>query len=160
MTIIIELQNSSITDALVSTLMNCFVDSLKCLPFKIILWLVHKIYLRIKHVPNILQFLLWFISKNFQCWMVLLFFAGWLALVFDEEFHIAQVSAIYRLLLKTYLLERESTWHENNKFFFMKAMTIKILYTSFWRVKFVDIWNYKSVVNKLFRYLMCAKLKK
>ena len=27
MTIIIELQNSSITDALVSTLMNCFVDS-------------------------------------------------------------------------------------------------------------------------------------
>ena len=70
MTIIIELQNSSITDALVSTLMNCFVDSPKCPPFRIIFWLVHKIYLRIKHVPSILQFLLWFISKNFQCFFL------------------------------------------------------------------------------------------
>ena len=72
---IIELQNSSITDALVSTLMNCFVDSPKCPPFKIILWLVHNIYLRIKHVPNILQFLLWFISKNVQ-WFFLSLLAG------------------------------------------------------------------------------------
>lgn len=63
MIVILELRNSSITDALVSTLMNCFVGSPQCPPFKIILWLMHRIYLRIQHVLNISQFIL----KNFRC---------------------------------------------------------------------------------------------
>ena len=72
---IIQFQNRSITDALVSTLMNSFVGNPNFSPFKIILWLVHKIPLRIKHVPNTLHFLLWFISKNFH-WFFLSLLAG------------------------------------------------------------------------------------
>ena len=70
-----RIPKQKLTDALVSTLMNSFVGNPNLAPFKIILWLVHKIHLRIKHVPNILHFLLWFISKNFQ-WFFLSLLAG------------------------------------------------------------------------------------